>query len=360
MRTYSAYRPSGVEWLGDVPEHWQSGALRRWFTIVNGGTPASAEETYWDGDIIWLTPDDLGQNEGAWISAGRRTITEEGVRNSSARVTPAGSIVLSTRAPIGHLAITGVPAATNQGCRTLVPSSEADSCFTYYALLASRSVIQSLGKGSTFMELTPTDLGGHALPLPPLDEQRAIATFLDRETERIDALVAKKRQLIERLQEYRTALITRTVTGGLPPDAARAAGLDPSPRLKSSGVEWLGDVPEHWTVQRLRDCGLIQTGPFGSQLHAGEYTSGGIPVINPANIVNGRVVPDEDVTISPTKATELSRHASERATSLSAAAARWRVLHWYRQVICPRCAERGVSESTPPGSVSSHRSSYSR
>ena len=87
-----------------------------------------------------------------------------------------------------------------------------------------------------------------SLPLPPLDEQRAIAAFLDRETERIDALVAKMRLLIERLQEYRTALITRTVTRGLPPDAARAAGLDPSPRLKPSGVEWLGDVPEHWEV----------------------------------------------------------------------------------------------------------------
>ena len=88
------------------------------------------------------------------------------------------------------------------------------------------------------------------LPLPPLDEQRGdCRAFLDRETERIDALVAKKRQLIERLQEYRTALITRTVTRGLPPDAARAAGLDPSPRLKPSGVEWLGDVPEHWEVK---------------------------------------------------------------------------------------------------------------
>ncbi len=107
-----------------------------------------------------------------------------------------------------------------------------------------------MGRGVTVMHLHP-GAAAPAVPLPPLDEQRAIAAFLDRETERIDALVAKKRQLIERLQEYRTALITRTVTRGLPPDAARAAGLDPSPRLKPSGVEWLGDVPEHWEVRRL-------------------------------------------------------------------------------------------------------------
>ena len=258
MRAYPRYRDSGVEWLGEVPEHWQSSPLQRWFSIVNGGTPASAEETYWDGDTVWLTPDDLGHNEGTWIGAGRRTITEEGVRNSSARVTPAGSVVLSTRAPIGHLAITGVPAATNQGCRMLVPSSDADSCFAYYALLSSRGVLQSLGKGSTFMELTPTDLGGHVLPFPPLDEQRVIAAYLDRETERIDALVAKKRLLIERLEEYRTALITRTVTRGLPPDAARAAGLGHSPRLKPSGVEWLGEVPEHWEVARSAEVGDVR------------------------------------------------------------------------------------------------------
>ena len=81
-----------------------------------------------------------------------------------------------------------------------------------------------------------------------LDEQRAIADFLDRETAKIDTLVAKKRTLIERLKEKRTALISRTVTRGLPPDAARAAGLDPHPKLKPSGIDWLGDVPEHWTV----------------------------------------------------------------------------------------------------------------
>ncbi len=277
MRSYPQYRDSGVEWLGEVPEQWESGPLQRWFAIVNGGTPASSEETYWDGDTVWLTPDDLGQNKGAWISAGRRTITEEGVRNSSARVTPAGSIVLSTRAPIGHLAITGVPAATNQGCRTLVPSSEADSCFAYYALLASRAVLQSLGKGSTFMELTPTDLGGHVLPLPPLDEQRAIAAYLDRETERIDALVSKKRLLIERLEEYRTALITRTVTRGLPPEAARAAGLDPSPRLKPSGVEWLGDMPEHWEVGNIRRYAEMKSGHTPSRQHPEYWEDCDIP-----------------------------------------------------------------------------------
>ena len=89
------------------------------------------------------------------------------------------------------------------------------------------------------------------VPVPSIPEQTAIADFLDRETERLDTLVAKKQTLIERLKEKRTALISRTVTRGLPPDEARKAGLDPHPRLKPSGVEWLGDVPEGWEVGKF-------------------------------------------------------------------------------------------------------------
>ena len=249
---YPSYRYSGVEWLGDVPEHWQDAQVRRWFTIVNGGTPASGIASYWNGETVWLTPDDLGRNSAAWISESRRKITDDGVCNSSARVSPEGSIILSTRAPIGHIAITAVPAATNQGCRTLVPNPETHSSFAYYSLIASRSLLQALGKGTTFMELTPTELGGFRMARPPFDEQQAIAAFLDHETAKIDTLISKNRLLLDRLAEYRTALITRTVTKGLPPEAAKEAGFDPNPALKPSGVEWIGDVPEHWDVRRLR------------------------------------------------------------------------------------------------------------
>ncbi len=92
------------------------------------------------------------------------------------------------------------------------------------------------------------------IPLPPTNEQTAIADFLDRETGKIDTLVAKKQTLIERLKEKRTALISRTVTRGLPPDEARKAGFDPHPKLKPSGIDWLEDVPEHWEVKRGRFC----------------------------------------------------------------------------------------------------------
>ena len=103
-------------------------------------------------------------------------------------------------------------------------------------------------------------IGNCVLPIAPPDEQRAIADFLDRETAKIDTLVAKKRTLIERLKEKRTALISRTVTRGLPPDAARQAGLDPNPKLKPSGVDWLGEVPEHWAVKAIKWVSAVLRG----------------------------------------------------------------------------------------------------
>ena len=202
-----------------------------------------------------------------------------------------------------------IPTTCNQSMAAIVPDESVSARYVFWLLDAQYEVLRNLSGGEQRDGLNLEILGSLSLPLPPLDEQRAIAAFLDRETERIDALVAKKRQLIERLGEYRTALITRTVTRGLPPDAARAAGLDPSPGLKPSGVEWLGDVPEHWEMVRLRDCSGIQTGPFGSQLHADEYVIGGVPVINPSNLVAGRLSPNDEDTIPADKANELRRHA---------------------------------------------------
>ena len=131
---------------------------------------------------------------------------------------------------------------------------------SYLALLLKSRNLNEIASKTAQPLITGYQVKDQRLPHPPLPEQRAIAGFLDRETARIDTLIDKKRQLIERLQEKRTALISRTVTRGLPPEAARAAGLDPHPPMKDSGVEWIGEVPAHWEVctlgrhWRVLDC----------------------------------------------------------------------------------------------------------
>ena len=112
-------------------------------------------------------------------------------------------------------------------------------------------------------------IGNCVLPIaPPQMNKSAIADFLDHEMDKIDTLVAKKRTLIERLKEKRTALISRTVTRGLPPEAARQAGLDPHPKLKPSGIDWLGEVPEHWEMGNLRHFASMKTGHTPSRLRS--------------------------------------------------------------------------------------------
>lgn len=213
FKPYPQYKDSGVDWLGKVPSHWGVKRVKRLFEVVNGSTPKSEEPSYWDGDIPWVTPDDLGELNSKELLKPRRYITEEGYRSCGTSLVPRGSIVLSTRAPIGHLAIAGVNLCTNQGCRSLVFRKNHDQHFFYYQLFVVRSELELWGKGSTFKELSKSNLESILLVDPPLDEQLAITSFLNQETSKIDALISKVREGIELSKEYRTALISAAVTG---------------------------------------------------------------------------------------------------------------------------------------------------
>lgn len=242
VRKYKKYRESGVEWLSKIPGHWPVKQLKRTFTILNGSTPKSSETDYWDGGLSWVTPDDLGDLDSDTLTTTRRTITKEGYNSCGTTLAPIGSLILSTRAPIGHLAIAGVPICTNQGCRCLVFRESVSNRYFYYELLAAKQELISWGQGSTFKELSRDKLASIILSCPPVEEQHAIATFLDLETARIDTLIEKKQRQIELLREKRVSLISHAVTLGLNPDA----------KMKDSGIEWLGEIPAHWDVNRAK------------------------------------------------------------------------------------------------------------
>ncbi|WP_394999231.1 restriction endonuclease subunit S, partial [Acinetobacter sp.] len=152
-----------------------------------------------------------------------------------------GSIAISTRAPIGHIAITSKESCVNQGCRLIEPIGGSTS-FWYYCANASVNILQSKGQGTTFMELPRSSLASTKFPVPPVEEQQKIAEFLDYKTAQIYALIAKKEDLLLKLQEKRSALITQAVTKGINPGAP----------MKPSGVEWLGAVPAYWNIKRLK------------------------------------------------------------------------------------------------------------
>jgi type I restriction enzyme S subunit len=151
------------------------------------------------------------------------------------------------------------------------------NAYMFYVFNSSLFSFQAgLYQTSTIFQLTNGTINALQIPLPPPDEQQAIAAFLDRETGRMDLLLKKKHTLIERLKEKRTALISHVVTRGLPPSAARAVGIDPHPPLKASGIEWLGDVPEHWEVKQLKWAIMFQR---GHDLPSDEREDGTIPLV---------------------------------------------------------------------------------
>ena len=157
---------------------WQSKPIGDVFKVVNGGTPKTGVAAFWDGPHAWITPAEMGNLDTPYISESRRTLTDEGLR-TGAELVPAGSIILSSRAPIGHLVINEIPMAFNQGCKGLLPSPAIDTKFAYYFLLTNVPLLESLGTGATFKELSSGKLKEVLFQFPELGEQRRIVTLLD-------------------------------------------------------------------------------------------------------------------------------------------------------------------------------------
>ena len=247
MKRYPEYKESGIEWIAEIPAHWESKRLGHVSTIFKGGTPSRNVDRYFQGDMPWARPVDITALQGSmYIHDTEIHITEEALNNSSAKRLPQGTVLLTSRATIGETAITTVPMATNQGFANFVCNEQLFNVYLAYYLQAIKELLISLGSGSTYLEVTKGTLVGVRIPLPPLSEQTQIANFLDHKTEQIDQLIRIKERQIELLQEQHTALINQAVT----------KGLDPNVEMKPSGVEWIEEIPAHWEVLKVKHVGL--------------------------------------------------------------------------------------------------------
>ena len=302
-KPYLAYKNSGVEWFGEIPNHWEVLQIGRIGNLskCNGGTKADEVSE----GVPCIRYGDLYTYHTCFIQQSRSYVSTE--RASDYTSIEFGDILFAasgeTIDEIGKSAVNLIDthACCGGDIIRLRPTANVNSRFMGYATDSSVATIQKgrMGRGITVMHVYGDELKYLALAVPFPSEQHAIATYLERETTKIDALIAEKKRLIELLKEKRTALITRAVTKGLDPDAT----------MKNSGVEWLGEIPKHWEMKRVAELALtLQTGPFGSQLHAADYITGEIPVINPANLISGILVPDSERTVDEQTANRLGIH----------------------------------------------------
>ena len=175
--------------------------------IVSGGTP-KADSDNWNGDIPFITPPDLNGLDGDVVSRWERTLTKDGASGSS--ITN-DAVLLSCRAPIGHVGVVTSEVAFNQGCKSIVPQDADDLAYVAYCLVASRRALQALGRGTTFMELSTTELSNFSIPWPVFEDRCAIVRYLDRETAEIDAMLATLEELTETLRLRRVQAIQSAV-----------------------------------------------------------------------------------------------------------------------------------------------------
>ena len=275
MKPYPAYKDSGVEWLGEIPARWEVKRLKYAAPLRVSKLGVKPE----DATYIGL------ENIESWT--GRLLIQDqpESVESAVGRF-EAGDVLFGKLRP--YLAKAARPEFSGVSTSEILALRPVEYSQSYllYSLLNKSYIhwVDMLTYGTKMPRVSPDQVGNSFTPLPPLSEQRAIAAFLDRETARIDALVAKKERLIELLQEKRTSLISHAVTKGLDPDVP----------LKASGVEWLGEIPVHWEIMRLKQASRIQGGfAFSTDSFGNE----GIPVVRMNNIRRGVLDLDNVVRI---------------------------------------------------------------
>jgi type I restriction enzyme, S subunit len=238
LRAHSAYKQSGVEWIGQIPAHWQACRTKFVAKLYSGLTPSRDKPEYWvpeECKIPWFTLADVWQlRDGTRTYLGDTTekISPVGLANSAARLLPPGTVIVSRTASVGFAGIMPHPMATTQDFVNWVCGDHIRPQFLLHVFRAMRGELSRLMMGSTHQTIYMPDVRSFSTPLPPLDEQEEIIAFLDRETARINRLIAKKRRLIELLRDKRQVVISRVVTKGLDPDAP----------IKNSGIEWLGEI----------------------------------------------------------------------------------------------------------------------
>lgn len=266
-------KDSGIEWIGEIPVGW--GIIKNKYlicTLYSGGTPSATNEKFYcsENGIPFVSISDM--SNCSYVEHTKKQITEYGLIDKQLRILPVGTILYSIYATVGAISELKIEAAISQAMLAIQLISDVDKAFYKYNLVAMRDYIYSNASGNTQFNLNAEKVLNFVFVFPPLEEQHRISTYLDTKCEKIDSIIARQQEVIEKLKAYKLSVITEAVTKGLNPDV----------RMKDSGVEWIGDVPEHWEITKFKYLSL----EIGDGIHTTpEYDlAGSIYFINGNNI----------------------------------------------------------------------------
>lgn len=303
LKPYPEYQDvEGVE-RSALPTHWDIRRLGQIGTFAKGRGGSREDDI--ESGVPCIRYGDLYKHYDMFIPSAH-TFVSEG-RSGSYSALLQGDILFALSGElitdIGKSAVSLIPGRATCGGDLAIfrATAQADPLFLGHSLGASDAVAQKsrAARGDIVVHISVSALQRLLVALPPREEQAAIAKYLGHANARVDRAIAVKRKLIALLEEQKQAVINQAVT----------RGLDPTVPLRDSGIPWTGQIPAHWDVIPTgAGSSLIQTGPFGSQLHADEYVDGGVPVINPSHISPSGIIAELAVSVHSDKADELSRH----------------------------------------------------
>ncbi len=285
QKKYPTYKPSGVEWIGDIPEHWTLQRFKYFTTLKNGY--AFKSEKYVEDGVPVIRIGDIASPVN--LDEAKKILPEEAEELKEFIITKGDVLVALTGATIGKSCVYMLDetALLNQRVGLVKPTEKATTAFLAF-LISSDLFIRYIDIecfGGAQENIGKEQLGGFEFPLPPVDEQNSISTYLDEKTALIDSTIRKKEKLIELLQEERTAIINQAVT----------RGLDPNVKMKESGVEWLGEIPEHWELIKLKFISHIKYG-LGQPP---KYKEDGLPLLRATNVYRGDIDENDLVFVDP-------------------------------------------------------------
>ena len=263
--------------IGGIPEDWKLETVSDLFTVVTGTTPSTKKREYWDdGSIDWITPTDLSKLHGKLrIRSGERRITEKALKETSLTLMPKGSLILSTRAPVGYVAVLEEDATFNQGCKGLIPrnSEEILPEFYCYYLSNKEQMLQNLSSGSTFKELSKDRLERFAIPHLPIEEQRAVVGVLgvvDSAIELVDRVIWKTERLKKGLMQ---TLLTK--------------GIGHTEYKYSQELRC--EIPRNWSIKSAKELFYIKGRIGWRGLKKAHFTTEGPYLITGVDFVDGKI-----------------------------------------------------------------------
>ena len=240
MERYSSYKPTSMQWLKEIPSHWEVCLLGSLAKLKTGGTPSFYLKEVEEDSVDWFTPSDFTDSfdlKKAGRKLNKRDFEEAGI----AYFPPNSILIIGIGGTAGKVSYNSIPCYSNQQITAIIPYRDVNSVFCTMYIRSLRDFLLKTAPYTTLPILNNTFLSSIKVVLPPLAEQEKIVSYLEDKTSKIDAYVADKEKEIELLQELKQKTIADAVTKGLNPDA----------KMKDSGIAWIGEIPEHWEVKKI-------------------------------------------------------------------------------------------------------------